>query len=80
VLLGVDMFDCVMPTRNGRNGYVFTSQGIVKIRNAKHKDSQASLDPECGCYACTNFSRGYLHHFDKCGEMLGAMLPFRQAT
>ncbi|MEM7097797.1 MAG: tRNA guanosine(34) transglycosylase Tgt [Pseudomonadota bacterium] len=74
VELGVDMFDCVMPTRNGRNGYVFTSTGIVKIRNAKHKDSQEPLDPDCTCYACRHFTRGYLHHLDKCGEMLGAML------
>ena len=77
VELGVDMFDCVMPTRNGRNGYVFTSQGIVKIRNAKHRDSAEPLDPDCACYTCAHFSRGYLHHLDKCGEMLGAMLMTR---
>ena len=74
VELGVDMFDCVMPTRNGRNGYLFTSQGMVKIRNAKHKSDDGPVDPNCGCYTCQNFSRGYLHHLDKCGEMLGAML------
>jgi len=74
VALGVDMFDCVMPTRNGRNGYLFTSQGMVKIRNARHKDSDAPVDPECECYTCTQFSRAYLHHLDRCGEMLGAML------
>ncbi|NKB97438.1 MAG: tRNA guanosine(34) transglycosylase Tgt [Pseudomonadales bacterium] len=77
VELGVDMFDCVMPTRNGRNGYLFTSHGMVKIRNAKHKVADEPLDPQCDCYTCTNFSRGYLHHLDKCGEMLGAMLMTR---
>ncbi|MEM7077916.1 MAG: tRNA guanosine(34) transglycosylase Tgt [Pseudomonadota bacterium] len=74
VELGVDMFDCVMPTRNGRNGYLFTSSGMVKIRNARHKHDDAPLDVACDCYTCSNFSRGYLHHLDKCGEMLGAML------
>jgi queuine tRNA-ribosyltransferase len=74
VSLGVDMFDCVMPTRNGRNGYLFTSKGMVKIRNAKHRDSTLPVDERCGCYACENFSRAYLHHLDKCGEILGAML------
>jgi queuine tRNA-ribosyltransferase len=77
VELGVDMFDCVMPTRNGRNGYCFTSSGLVKIRNAKHKASDQPLDERCGCYTCENFSRGYLHHLDRCGEMLGAMLMTR---
>ena len=72
--LGVDMFDCVMPTRNGRNGYAFTSTGTVKIRNAKHRTSDEPLDTQCGCYTCQNFSRAYLHHLDRCGEMLGAML------
>ncbi len=72
--LGVDMFDCVMPTRNGRNGYLFTSKGIVKIRNARHRSDDSPLDEACGCYTCANFSRAYLHHLDKCGEMLGAML------
>jgi len=74
VSLGVDMFDCVMPTRNGRNGYLFTSIGLVKIRNAKHKDADMPVDEQCGCYTCRQFSRGYLHHLDRCGEMLGAML------
>ena len=74
VAMGVDMFDCVMPTRNARNGYAFTSQGVVKIRNAKHKSAADPLDPECACYTCQNFSRAYLHHLDRCGEMLGAML------
>ena len=74
VELGVDMFDCVLPTRNGRNGYAFTSGGVVKIRNAKHKSSDRSLDEECDCYTCKNFSRAYLHHLDRCGEMLGSIL------
>lgn len=71
---GVDMFDCVMPTRNARNGYLFTSTGIVKIRNARHRHDTASLDERCDCYTCKNFSRSYLHHLDKCGEMLGSQL------
>ncbi|MGI9327241.1 MAG: tRNA guanosine(34) transglycosylase Tgt [Pseudomonadales bacterium] len=74
VSLGVDMFDCVMPTRNGRNGHAFTSTGTVKIRNAAHKRSDSPLDAQCDCYTCKNFSRAYLHHLDRCGEMLGAML------
>lgn len=74
VSMGVDMFDCVMPTRNGRNGYLFTSTGMIKIRNAKHRDADIPLDANCGCYTCSNFSRAYLHHLDRCGEMLGAML------
>jgi len=71
---GIDMFDCVMPTRNARNGYLFTSGGIVKIRNARHRSSTEPLDASCDCYTCRNFSRAYLHHLDKCGEMLGAQL------
>lgn len=71
---GVDMFDCVMPTRNGRNGYLFTSTGVVKIRNAQHKNADIALDENCDCYTCSHFSRAYLHHLDRCGEMLGAML------
>ncbi len=74
VLAGVDMFDCVMPTRNARNGHLFTSEGVIKIRNAKHRHSTEPLDPECDCYTCQNFTRGYLHHLDKCKEMLGAQL------
>ena len=74
VELGVDMFDCVMPTRNARNGYTFTSRGTLKIRNARHRTADRPLDAECGCYTCTNFSRAYLHHLDKCGEILGSML------
>jgi queuine tRNA-ribosyltransferase len=74
VALGVDMFDCVMPTRNARNGYAFTSRGTLKIRNARHRTADEPLDGECRCYTCANFSRAYLHHLDRCGEMLGAML------
>lgn len=71
---GVDMFDCVMPTRNARNGHLFTTEGVIKIRNAKHRHDTSTLDSECDCYTCTNFSRAYLHHLDKCQEMLGAQL------
>ncbi len=71
---GVDMFDCVMPTRNARNGHLFTHDGVIKIRNAKHRHDIAPLDADCSCYTCQNFSRSYLHHLDKCGEMLGAQL------
>jgi queuine tRNA-ribosyltransferase len=71
---GVDMFDCVMPTRNARNGHLFTSEGVIKIRNAKHRHDTNPLDADCDCHTCTNFSRSYLHHLDKCGEILGAQL------
>lgn len=71
---GVDMFDCVMPTRNARNGHLFTWDGVVKIRNAKHKKDTGPLDANCDCYTCQNFSRSYLHHLDKCGEILGSQL------
>jgi len=71
---GVDMFDCVMPTRNARNGHLFTSEGVVKLRNAKYREDTGPLDPLCDCYTCKNFSRSYLHHLDKCNEMLGAQL------
>jgi queuine tRNA-ribosyltransferase len=74
VLLGVDMFDCVMPTRNARNGYLFTWDGVVKIRNAKHEHDTSPIDKDCGCYTCQNFSKSYLRHLDKCGEMLGSRL------
>lgn len=74
VLQGVDMFDCVMPSRNARNGHLFTSQGVVKIRNAKYAKDTSPLDPNCNCYTCRNFSKAYLHHLDKCGEILGAHL------
>ena len=71
---GIDMFDCVMPTRNARNGYLFTSTGIIKIRNARHRHDTGPLDERCDCYTCQHFSRSYLHHLDKCGEMLGSQL------
>ncbi|WP_076463582.1 tRNA guanosine(34) transglycosylase Tgt [Marinobacterium stanieri] len=71
---GVDMFDCVMPTRNARNGFLFTRNGIVKIRNSSNKTNTAPVDETCSCYTCQNFSRAYLHHLDKCREILGAHL------
>jgi queuine tRNA-ribosyltransferase len=74
VARGIDMFDCVMPTRNARNGHLFTSQGIVKVRNASHQSDTGPLDPACSCYTCRNFSRAYLRHLDRCNEILGARL------
>jgi queuine tRNA-ribosyltransferase len=74
VLAGVDMFDCVMPTRNARNGHLFTRFGDLRLRNARHKTDEAPIDATCTCHTCQNFSRAYLHHLDKCGEMLGPML------
>ena len=87
VACGVDMFDCVMPTRNARNGHLFTRFGDLKIRNARHKNDARPLDESCRCYACAGasgvsyadggregFSRAYLHHLERCGEMLGPML------
>ena len=74
VLRGIDMFDCVMPTRNARNGSLFTSRGIVRIRNERHHNDTSPLDPNCGCYTCKNYSRAYLHHLDRCHEILGARL------
>jgi queuine tRNA-ribosyltransferase len=71
---GIDMFDCVMPTRNARNGHLFTSQGVVKIRNAAHHEDTGPLDPACACYTCRNYSRAYLRHLDRCNEILGARL------
>jgi queuine tRNA-ribosyltransferase len=71
---GIDMFDCVMPTRNARNGWLFTRFGDIKIRNAKHKDDTRPLDETCSCYACRNFSRAYLHHLQRTGEILGARM------
>jgi queuine tRNA-ribosyltransferase len=71
---GIDMFDCVMPTRNARNGHLFTSQGAVRIRNAAHQDDTRPLDPGCDCYTCRNYSRAYLRHLDRCNEILGARL------
>ena len=74
VAAGIDMFDCVMPTRNARNGWLFTRFGDLKLKNARHKDDTGPLDPTCGCYACRNFSRAYLHHLQRAGEILGARL------
>ncbi|MDO9092247.1 MAG: tRNA guanosine(34) transglycosylase Tgt [Rubrivivax sp.] len=75
VAQGVDMFDCVMPTRNARNGHLFTRFGDLKIRNARHKEDERPLDETCSCHTCASgFSRAYLHHLDRCGEMLGPML------
>jgi queuine tRNA-ribosyltransferase len=71
---GIDMFDCVLPTRNARNGWLFTSRGDVKIRNARHREDTGPLDPDCACYTCRHFSRAYLHHLDRTGEMLGPRL------
>lgn len=71
---GIDMFDCVMPTRNARNGHIFVHDGVVKLRNAKHKHDTGPLDEKCDCYTCKNYSRAYLHHLDKCNEILGARL------
>ncbi len=71
---GIDMFDCVMPTRNARNGHLFVTDGVVKIRNARYKDDTTALDPHCDCYTCRHYSRAYLHHLDRCGEILGARL------
>jgi queuine tRNA-ribosyltransferase len=82
---GIDMFDCVMPTRNARNGHLFTRFGDVKIRNARHKTDAGPIDETCTCYCCKGvthangsvsggFSRAYMHHLDRCGEMLGPML------
>jgi queuine tRNA-ribosyltransferase len=68
------MFDCVMPTRNARNGWLFTRFGEVKIKNARYKDDTGPLDPDCSCYTCRNFTRAYLHHLHRIGEILGARL------
>jgi queuine tRNA-ribosyltransferase len=71
---GVDMFDCVMPTRNARNGWIFTRNGDLKLKNARYKLDTGPIDPECSCYTCQNFSRAYLHHLFRLGEILGARL------
>ena len=71
---GIDMFDCVMPTRNARNGHLFVTNGVIKIRNARHKTDTGPLDANCDCYTCKNYSRAYLHHLDKCNEILGSQL------
>jgi len=74
VARGIDMFDCVMPTRNARNGHLFVHHGVVKIRNSRYKNDTGTLDPKCDCYTCKNYSRAYLHHLDRTGEMLGPRL------
>jgi queuine tRNA-ribosyltransferase len=74
VLRGIDMFDCVMPTRHARNGHLFTSQGVVNIRNAAHQSDTGPLDPACACYTCCHYSRAYLRHLDRCNEILGSRL------
>jgi queuine tRNA-ribosyltransferase len=74
VLRGIDMFDCVLPTRSGRNGQAFTRAGTVNLRNARHADDSGPLDPQCRCQACTHYSRAYLHHVVKSGEIIAAML------
>jgi queuine tRNA-ribosyltransferase len=71
---GVDMFDCVIPTRNARTGYLYTHDGIIRIRNSRYSDDTLPVDADCACYTCRNYSRAYLRHLDKCGEILGARL------
>ena len=71
---GIDMFDCVLPTRNARNGWIYTRHGTIKLRNAQYRDDTAPLDEACGCYTCRNFTRAYLHHLQKVNEILGARL------
>ena len=74
VMRGVDMFDCVMPTRHARNGHLFTRRGVLNIRNAVHQKDTRPIEEECGCYTCAHYSRSYLRHLDKCGEILGSHL------
>ena len=74
VAAGIDMFDCVLPTRNARNGWIYTRRGVVKLRNARYRDDLGPLDPDCGCYTCRNFTRAYLHHLQRVNEILGARL------
>jgi queuine tRNA-ribosyltransferase len=74
VVRGIDMFDCVLPTRSGRNGQAFTWDGPLNLRNARHADDTAPLDPECACPACRSYSRAYLHHVVKAGEIIASML------
>jgi queuine tRNA-ribosyltransferase len=71
---GVDMFDCVIPTRHARTAFLYTSQGVVKLRNARYRTDTGPLDPDCDCYTCRHYSRAYLYHLDKCGEILGSRL------
>ncbi len=74
VARGIDLFDCVMPTRHARNGHLFTSTGVINIRNAVHAEDTGPIDPTCGCYTCRHYSRAYLRHLDRCKEILGARL------
>ena len=74
VCAGIDMFDCVLPTRNARNGHLFTSNGVVRIRNARYRTDPGPIDEDCACHTCAHFSRAYLRHLDRCGEILGAVL------
>jgi queuine tRNA-ribosyltransferase len=74
VARGIDMFDCVMPTRHARNGHLFTSTGVINIRNAAHQRDPNPIDPACGCYTCRHYSRAYLRHLDRCNEILGSRL------
>ena len=74
VLRGIDMFDCVMPTRHARNGHLFTSTGVINIRNSVHQTDLGPIDPACGCYTCRNYTRSYLRHLDRCNEILGSRL------
>jgi queuine tRNA-ribosyltransferase len=74
VAAGIDMFDCVMPTRNARNGWLFTRNGVIRLRNARYRDDLRPLDEQCGCYTCRNFTRAYLHHLQRVNEILGARL------
>jgi queuine tRNA-ribosyltransferase len=74
VMRGIDMFDCVMPTRHARNGHLFTSTGVINIRNAVHQRDPQPIDPSCACYTCRNYSRAYLRHLDRCNEILGSRL------
>jgi queuine tRNA-ribosyltransferase len=74
VLRGIDMFDCVMPTRHARNGHLFTATGVINIRNSAHQADLGPIDPACGCYTCRNYTRSYLRHLDRCNEILGSRL------
>jgi len=74
VLRGIDMFDCVMPTRHARNGHLFTATGVINIRNSAHQTDLTPIDPSCACYTCRNYTRSYLRHLDRCNEILGSRL------
>jgi queuine tRNA-ribosyltransferase len=74
VAAGIDMFDCVLPTRNARNGWLYTSEGVLKLRNARYREDLRPLDPACDCYTCRHFTRAYLHHLQQVNEILGARL------